>query len=753
MNYEIATRTPAAPVSTLRPLKPLDDRAGDASRDHAGAQGYSLHALERLLQDCTEQPDWRLRAKLCAAYYDGKQLTELQRWALLEEDLEERVNNLIRPIINSVLGQEAKSRTDVRIESDDDAYSDVAEVLNGRLKEAERETLAHNAVSNAYASMVKKGLGWLHVCRNSDPLAYPYRFEDVPIEEIWWDWRGQVGTRLDDRCKWLARMRMIDLDEVVAAMPQHRKVLEQAVNGWDDPTSDTHGLLGEPEDNQLLTAFDNERRFNTVYRKWDWVDTARKMVKLIEVWYRVPAIAVCIQISPTKRIEYNPNDPRHVAAVERNLVKLVKGVSSQVRRALYAGPHRLLDEGTTRKNFPYIPMFAYRDDEDGSPYGLIDGMIAPQDDYNDRHHRIQWMLKARQAFIEEDALATKYNNVSEVLKQLQRPDLAVVLSANRMNKNGKGVEFVNSMQLQKEQYEYQDRAEANIQKTAGRYGSNLGEAQVQSGVANQLLVEQGEQAMGEMNDNYLYARRQSFDQLVDLIREDHLEPNLKAQVGVGRTRRTVILNTWVPQPVVDETGQPAVDPATGQPVMGPPMPQNMVADADVRTALAETPNTPALRMQLQDQLTKIMQALGNNPVATNLLAPAYIEASNLSNRQEVADNLRRATGQAIPGDKQGQMQAEEAMKKRAAVQDELTAKKAMADIEEKVASTNQKNAAARKTNAEAERLERGIDAGAPELEAEGMQMQNAQTARAALAPQPGDDPVASAIEEASAEMA
>jgi hypothetical protein len=45
----------------------------------------------------------------------------------------------------------------------------------------------------------------------------------------------------------------------------------------------------------------------------------------------------------------------------------------------------------------------------------------------------------------------------------------------------------------------------------GRYGSQLGDAQVQSGIANQLLVEQGEQAMGEMNDNYIYARRSSFE--------------------------------------------------------------------------------------------------------------------------------------------------------------------------------------------------------------------------------------------------
>jgi hypothetical protein len=91
------------------------------------------------------------------------------------------------------------------------------------------------AVSNAYASMVKKGIGWLHVCRNADPLAYPYRFEDVDVDEVWWDWRGQRGVTLDDKCRWLARMRMVDLDEVIASLPQFKDVLERTFSGWDDP--------------------------------------------------------------------------------------------------------------------------------------------------------------------------------------------------------------------------------------------------------------------------------------------------------------------------------------------------------------------------------------------------------------------------------------------------------------------------------------------------------------------------------------
>ena len=398
----------------IKPTAQYDDRAGDASRDFAGAGAFSLYALERMLRDCAEQPQWRPRAALCAAYYDGKQLSEMQKYNIRQEDLEERAINLIRPVINSVLGQEAKSRTDVKVESDDDSYADVAEVVSSKLKEAERETRAHMAVSDAYASMVKKGLGWVHVSKNSDPLAYPYRVESVPIEEVWWDWRGQRGPTLLDGCRWLVRKRFIDLDELEAAMPEHRDVLRQSVSGWENYLDTSGLLLGEPEQFALASAFENESRFNLTVSKRDWVDSARKMIKLFEVWYRVPATVVVLHMGPTKRVVYDDKDPRHIEAVARGLVKVSKGITSQIRRALYAGPHRLLDEGTDKRNFPYFPFFAFRDDGDGSPYGMIDGMIAPQDEYNERRLRIQWMLKARQVQMDSDALDTEYNSMSDI---------------------------------------------------------------------------------------------------------------------------------------------------------------------------------------------------------------------------------------------------------------------------------------------------------------------------------------------------
>jgi hypothetical protein len=672
----------------INPYPQYDDKVGATSRDFAGAGKFSLYALERMLRDCAEQPEWRTRAAICSAYYDGKQLTESQKYALRAENLEERVINLVRPVINSVLGQEAKSRTDVKVEADNDDYADVAEVVSCKLKEAERETRAHMAVSDCYASMVKKGLGWVHVSRNSDPLAYPYRVESVPIEEVWWDWRGQRGTTLLDGCRWLVRKRFIDLDELEAGMPEHREVLHRSVNGWENWLDSGNALLAEPDSVSMRGAFENERRFNVTISKQDWVDSARKMIKLYEVWYRVPATCVVLHMGPGKIVAYDDKDPRHIEAVSRGLVKVTKGITSQVRRALYAGPHRLLDEGTTKKNFPYIPMFAFRDDEDKSPYGLIDGMVAPQDEYNERRARIQWMLKSRQVALDSDALDTNYNSIADIADGIMRPDLVVITNPNRQNK-GQAVQVKNELSMQREQFEVMADSKQLIQDTAGRYASQMGSATAQSGIANSLLIQQGEQSMGEMNDNYTYARRSVFESLVDEITSDYRDERLQVPIGTGKTRRVVVLNDWAPDG----------------------MPVNQVKDTDIKTSLAETPSTPAYRQQTQQQIAQIIQALGTNPQAVAILAPAYVESTSLPNRQEVADSLRKASGLPMPGDKNGQAEADAMQQQQIQQKMQQEAAAAQAVTDDKVASAERNRASARQANAAAALIEQRLQSG------------------------------------------
>lgn len=675
-------------MKNMTPIKPERITSAGNYRDKA-KDGFPLDALEALIRDCDMQPSWRDRADISVAYYDGKQLTEQQAMQAKADGLEPRATNLVGRVINGVLGEEAKSRSDVRIESDVDEIADVVDVLNVSLKEAQRESYADMAVSTAYGSQVKAGLGWVEVSRNPDPLEYPYRVLHTHRNEMWYDWRAKDFLLRDAR--WQCRKQWHDLDELLAEMPEHKAILTQMANGWEGWAM---GDWFDEYDQDLMGAmrreYDNYRQFSI--RSTEWFDSARKRVKLYEVWYKVPANGVVIRMSPTRSVLYDESNPLHVMAVSRGLVKVEKVITKQVRTALFAGPYRLWDRATTKRNFPYVPFFAFRDDNDGAPYGLIEGMKSPQDEYNERRLRIQWLLKSRQVMVDNDALDLSKNNWADLANNVMRPDMLLVLNAARRNPNG--VVVSNNIGLQKEQVDVMQDAKQLIQDVSGVYGTQLGNAPagVTSGVAISGLVEQGIVAMGELNDNYRLSRRMVYENLMDLILEDHQDANLRMSIGEGATKRVVVLNT--------------MDEQTG-------MPKNVVKDAQVRVGLSDVPASPAARMQQQQQLATAISALGNQPNAVAALVPPFLQLSTLDaeTRRQAIEDFRKSTGQPPVGDRAAREAADQAATQAAQEKSTIEKEGAKALLDEQHAKVGKLITEAELNVAKAKQIQAQIEEG------------------------------------------
>lgn len=642
-------------------------------RDKA-ENGYPLDKLESLIRDCEEQPAWRDRADLACAYIDGDQMTADQIAKYRAANLEPRVINLVGRVVRTVLGTQARNRRDPQVEADDDNFADVADVIGAKLKEARRETYADMAESNAYGSQVGAGIGWVEVSRNSDLLGYKYRVNDVHRSEIWWDWRAKDLGLSDAR--WLCRRRWMDFDDVAARMPEFKDILEQAKDNW------AGVLLDDWMDERWRSAFASDRRFNV--NRSEWIDGARQRIKLYEVWYRVPKEVLVFRVKGGEWRRFDEKNPRHMAAAQRGLLEIQRTITQEVRMAIFAGPFRLVDRATKRRRFPYIPFFAFRTDKDNTPYGLVDGMIPAQDEYTEVRMRVQWMRKAQQLLIDNDALDIKFNTIQDIAESMMRPDMVAVLNSNRKNAQN-GMMFRNDMTLQKEQYEVMQDSKSLVQEVPGVYSTQLGDAPagVTSGLAINSLVEQGAVAMGELNDNTTFAIRLVNEALMDLIVEDLSQPNMAVSIGQGSTRRQIMLNSEGPN---------------GEPL-------NMVADAPVRVGLSEVPASPAFRMQQAQQLAQIIGQLGGNPQAVAVLTPSYIESSNLSNRQQVADDLRRVAGLPVSGDRQGAQQWQQAQQEQAMKTAQAQEQAAQADGQHKQALAAKDVAQARFTNARAQQAE------------------------------------------------
>ena len=131
-----------------------------------GAAALTLDEYKEYLDEIEHQPVWRAAADKEADYADGNQLdTDLLR-AQAERGIPPAIEDLIGPALLSIQGYEAKTRTDWRVTPNGQpGGQDVADALNFKLKEAEHNSKADKACSNAFRPQISVGIGWVEAAR------------------------------------------------------------------------------------------------------------------------------------------------------------------------------------------------------------------------------------------------------------------------------------------------------------------------------------------------------------------------------------------------------------------------------------------------------------------------------------------------------------------------------------------------------------------------------------------------------------
>ena len=577
-----------------------------------------LEAIEfqTFCEEIREQPNWRKEADRSADYYDGNQLDADTAAELEKRGMGNLVANMIKPTIDLVLGMEAKQRTDWRCIADDDMWQDAAEGLSAKLMEAERETRADRACSDAYAQQAKAGLGWVEVTKEQDPFKYPFRVANVHRREIFWDWSAKSPDLSDAR--YLVRQRWYPIEAAASYLPQHATLIRRAGMGWPQ-----HWLQRDNESVDLIGAFENERRVSLA--DWEWRNLDRALVSLFEVWYRRWTRGLVIKMPDGRSVEFDPKNMVHIAGVARGVLKPEYAVYSKLRVSLWLGPHKLqdIDAGTGR--IPYIPFFGYREDLTGVPYGLVRTMMSSQDEINARRRKLLWLLSSKVVEVDSDALDTKYNDFRDLVSEIARPDAVVVTNPNR--KNVAGLRINDNTSVASQQFQVMEDAKRSLQETAGVYQAMLGDAKsgASSGIAVNSLIDQGSTTLAELTDNYRYSRRLVGEALVELIIDDLKGKEVQVVSGEGSRKKTIILN------------KPAVDPVTGVEYL-----ENDISKAPVKVALEDVPTTPAYRAQMNMMISEVMKS--SPPQAQAILMPYFIESTEMPKRVEIADQLRKAFG-------------------------------------------------------------------------------------------------------------
>lgn len=586
----------------------------------------TIEELRDILAEVEQQPEWRAIANTEMDYADGNQLNGDLMRRQKELGLPPAIENLIGPQLRAIQGYEAASRTDWRVTPNGEVGGqDVADALNYKINQAERNSKADKACSDAFATQIGCGIGWVEVSSESDPFKYPYRCRKVHRNEIHWDMTSTEADLSD--AKWLRRLRWYTPERVALAFPDHKDVIMSIGRhgaGW-YATNIGDGMSG--------TSLGNSHGYgrpNTLQEE-RWYNPTNKEVCVFELWYRRWEAVPVIKTPDGRIVEYDENNEKHFTVVAAGMTKPYISTVCRVRRSYWLGPH-LLHDGPSpyaHSHFPYVPFFGFREDSTGIPYGYIRDMKYPQDSLNSGNSKLRWGMSVTR--IERTDGAVDMTD-AQLRAQAARPDADILLNPNAMAKPGARFEIIRDYQLTDQHYQMLRDNRDTIERTSGISPSfKGGKGNANSGYQEQIQVEQSNQSLADMMDNFRGGRTQVGELLLSMIIQD-LGSEEQAIVVAGDTvteDRVIVIN------------KVEVDPATGQTYLS-----NDVQRTRLMVALEDVPSTNTYRGQ---QLAAFSEAVKSLPPEFQVAALPYMVAlMDMPHKEKFIEDIRKQQEQKTP---------------------------------------------------------------------------------------------------------
>lgn len=641
--------------------------------------GISLREYENIVNEIENQPSWRAIADQDMDYADGKQLDSDLLRRQRELGIPPAVENRISPALRSLSGYEATTRTDWRVTPNGEVEGrEVAEAINYKLNQAEKKSKADKACSNAFSAQIACGIGWVEVSRESDPFKYPYRCRAVHRNEIHWDMTSEEPDLSDAR--WLRRQKWLRPERIAQVFPEHAELVyalgKHGAQWYElDPMMDGGGDTG------LQNAW-HQGRHSTI-AEHRWYNQANKEMCLVELWYRRWVTIFVIKTPNGRVVEYDADNPSHIAAVAYGKAKVLKANVSKVRRSYWLGRHCLYDGESPYKHshFPYVPFIGFKENSSGVPFGYVRDMRFPQDSLNSGISKLRWAMSVVR--VERTKGAVDMSD-AQLRKQIAKPNSDIVLNQQHMAQQGSRFEVHRDYKLTDQHYQMLQDNRASIVAVSDITQGFMGKAgNATSGRQEQMQIEQSNQSLAVIMDNFRQARTLIGEQLMALIIED-MGNDEQAVIIAGDAitpARKVVVN------------KPEVDPDTGMVYLS-----NDIQRTALSVALEDVPSTNAYRGQQLNAMSEAVKSLP--PQYQAAVLPFMMSLMDIPKKEQVIEAVKQAQQQQTP--EQIQQQIDQA------VQEALL--KANIDIKNKEFELKQQLSASEIKEREAKAVQIGVQA-------------------------------------------
>lgn len=641
-----------APSGKKSKAHKLDSEANQTL--HGKLMGFYRQELERQYSN-------RVQQAIDVDYYDNIQWTAEEVAALEARGQAPLVYNVIKTSVDWIIGSEKRGRTDFKILPRGKEDTKPAEAKTNFLKYLSDVNRTPFHTSRAFEDQVKAGIGWLEdgVADDSDGEQQYSRYENW--RNMLWD---SASTEMDlSDCRYLSRTKWADTDVACAFFHDRVAAIMEAKSSV--------GYFGTADDAQADEVMDSSEESMDAGLIGRALTDRRERVRLIEFWYRTPEKVDRLVGGMFKGEIYNPNDSRHTDAVKSGESLVAKKVMMRMRVAVMT-VNALLWEGPSpykHNSFPFTPLWGYRRDRDGMPYGVIRALRDIQDSINKRGSKALFILSSNKTFVEPSALEDGFT-IDDLAEEIAKPDSIVPFKSGRL---ANSIKHNVDRELAAAHENMMARDIQMIQQVGGVTDENRGlKTNAVSGVAIQARQEQGSVTTNKLFDNLRFGKQVQGEKQLSLVEQFSTE---EKQFRITNMR-----------------GQPDFM------AINDGLPENDIARSKADYIISETDWRASMRQAQVAQLLEMITKMP--PQVAIVMLDLVVDAMDVPNREEIVKRIREINGMKDPDQTeptQEDIAKEQAAAEQAAYQKEL----AMAQLAEQKGKAAKAGADAEKSGAEA----------------------------------------------------
>lgn len=601
-------------------LPAADDGPPQGSRPRRGNRldGAEMTALHRRLlglyqEELDRQYENRLQMQKDADFYDNDQWSDEDKQTLMDRGQVPLVYNVISASVDWVTGTEKRARSDYKVlprRKEDAKPAQRKTELLKYLSDVNR-TPFHR--SRAFGDTVKVGVGWLEDGLTADVGEEPLYCRYESWRNVLWD-SAATDLALED-ARYIFRSKWVDLDMAKALLPKRKHVLERSADDSDD-----YAFLDQLGD-EAMDSTELAMEDGSYSRARDGADGYhRRRVRLVEAWIRMPTEkAQAVKGGTFSGEFYDEHSRGHRAEVESGEADVVQKPAMRMYVAIFCSAGMLyFGPSPYRHNrFPLTPIWAFRRDRDGMPYGMIRRLRDIQEDINKRASKALHILSTNKILMDDDAVPDDVE-LEDWIEEAGRPDGVIV------KRRGSNVSLEVDRDLPQWHLELMSRSIGMIQSASGVTDELLGRrTNASSGIAIQRRQDQGSMQTAAYFDNLRFALQVQGEKQVANIEQFMDEEKAFRITNMRGTPEYVVVNDGLPENDVVRSKADFV-----------------ISEADWRASVRQ-----AAADELLDLLGKLAPV---SPQVVIVMLDLLVESMDLPNREELVRRIRTVTGMRDP---------------------------------------------------------------------------------------------------------